>query len=507
VRRRRGKTGNRVSWEVANQDSSARQAAPAGVSIGKKAGRGVLWLGLANTLDKAAQIVTVLLSAAFLSASEFGVVTVAISLVTLGQIFQSAGVFDVLAREHGDAKLMASTLVTLSLGVSIVTGVLFVLLAPMFMGFLGVPEAASLVQVCALALPFFAYSGAQSGVMHRELDFRRRVLPEAGSSLVAAGLAVTGLVMGMGIWAMALWILSKPLLQAALGLAVGIWIAPGWRTSRARVVVRWFRVTAPGAVIGVLLLNVDYYFVTRALGASAAGIYSFAFRIAFLPYVAIAIVIGAVSFPVFARLIRQGEADKVPGAAEHFVHGLCLVTGGAYLIAALTADRVVVVSETWSGSVPLLRLLCVYGMLLGLVLMGYELLRASNRPQLALAGQALHLLLLTGLLAVGTQRGLMVVCGAQIAAVLVTLVVVWRWVRRHGLAVPGRLLAGVRGGAAAAVLTVGVWALLYVTDLRPPVTSFAGGTAEVIGLAVTFVIGLALFDRAAVRDVRSLVTP
>jgi O-antigen/teichoic acid export membrane protein len=501
VTRRRGARREDASSGALGDEGTLPTVSPRGATgIGQRAGRGILWLGLANALDKTAQVVTVLANGRFLTAREFGTVTVAISMVNLGQIFQSAGMFDILARERDDAKRMASTLATLSLGLSIAAGLVLVFLSPVCMSFLGLPAAVPLVQVCAASLPFFAYCGAQSGLMHRELDFQRRVLPEAGSSVAAASLAIASLTLGYGIWAIAVWILSKSVLQTMLGLLVGVRITPGWDAGRARVAIRWFGVTAPGAVIGLVLLNVDYFFVTRVLGVSAAGVYSFAYRIIFLPYVSIAMIIGAVSFPVFARLVREGASHRLPEVAQHFLHAVFITVGGAYLIAVLEADRLVVVSARWADSVLLLRILAAYGLLLSLLLMAYELLRAGSRPQLALAGQGFHLAFLTVLLAVGTSRGLLAVCEIQVGAVLVTLLLMWLFVAKYRLAEWRTLAVSLRGSLAAAAITAGSWAGLSLSAIRPDGQSLMGGLLEVCALSLIYCVALYFCDTAAVRN-------
>ncbi|XVV01119.1 oligosaccharide flippase family protein [Actinosynnema sp. CA-248983] len=83
-----------------------------------------------------------------------------------------------------------------------------------------------------------------------------------------------------------------------------------------------------GALVAVLLVNVDYLAIGHVLGPEAVGVYSLAYRIAWVPYIVVAVVLGGVLFPLCARLIRGGESDRVPAATGRFTQAVLVVTGG-----------------------------------------------------------------------------------------------------------------------------------------------------------------------------------
>ena len=63
---------------------------------------------------------------------------------------------------------------------------------------LGAPDAAGLLRLAAFSLPFTAAGGVQMAVMHRDLDFRRRMLPDAGSMILGAAVTVVLALLGTG---------------------------------------------------------------------------------------------------------------------------------------------------------------------------------------------------------------------------------------------------------------------------------------------------------------------
>ncbi|MGY1662354.1 oligosaccharide flippase family protein [Geodermatophilus sp. SYSU D00705] len=466
------------------------------------ASRGALWLGLVNLLSKGSQVAVTLALGVFLTAGELGTVTVTVAVVNLALVLQSAGVYDVVSRTSEAPRNFAGTVASLSVGAGAVIALVTAALAPRIAGLVGAPGAADLLRVAVLSLPFTALAGVQMAYLHRNLDFRRRLVPDAGSALVGAAVTVLAAAAGLGEWSLVAGLVTTAVLAPLLGLAVGIRVPLRWSAPHARSTARWAAVTGPGAVLGLVLLNLDYVVISRALGEAATGVYSFAFRIAFVPYVMGAVVLGGVAFPLYARLMASGGERAMSPAVLRFLHVLLATTGGAYTAVALLADRIVVINPRWAESAPVLRVLCLYGVLLGAVLMGHEALRASGRPGLYLRAQIVHVVVLLAAAIALVRFGILGVAWAQVGAVAVAAVVVAVMLARAGLLEAG-LGRAVLPPLVAAAVVAGLHAAAAWADLLPPAGSLAGGA--VTGVVVLAAYGgvLVLLDRPLVRDLRA----
>ena len=466
------------------------------------ASRGALWLGLVNLLSKGSQVVVTLALGVFLTAGELGTVTVTVALVNLALVLQSAGVYDVVSRTRGEPRRFAGTVASLSVTAAAAIALVTAAAAPQIAEAVGAPGATDLLRVAVLSLPFTALAGVQMAYLHRNLDFRRRLVPDAGSALAGAAVTVAAAALGLGEWSLVAGLVATAVLAPLLGLVVGIRVPLRWSSSHARSTVRWAAVTGPGAVLGLVLLNLDYVVISRALGEAATGVYSFAFRIAFVPYVMGAVVLGGVAFPLYARLMSSGGEQAMAPAVVRFLHVLVATTGGAYTAVALLADRIVVIDPRWAGSAPVLRVLALYGVLLGAVLMGHEALRASGRPGLYLRAQVVHVVVLLVAAIGGVRFGIIGVAWAQVGAVVVAAAVVGGMLRRARLLGPGLgrvVLAPLLAAAVVAALhTAAGWARLL-----PPADSLLGGAVTGVVVLVAYCGVLVLVDRPLVRDLRA----
>ncbi|MFT7841040.1 oligosaccharide flippase family protein [Saccharothrix sp. BKS2] len=461
--------------------------------------RGSLWLFLVNVVSKGSQVAVTLVLAAFLTPGALGLVALAVALVNIGQVVQSMGVYDVISRTAGDPRRVAGTLLVLSAGAGAVSALVLVAAADEVARALDAPGAAPLVRLAALSLPFSAVAGVQMGLLHRDLDFRRRLLPDAGGAVLGAAVAIALAVGGAGPYAPVLGLLCTAVSAPLLAVLVGVRVRPGWDAAAAGESLRWIAVVGPGALVAVLLINVDYLAVARVLGAEAVGAYSLAYRIAWVPYILVAVVLGGVLLPLCAELLREGR--ELSGVVGRFTLAVLALTGGLYAVVAVSADRVVVFGARWAPAALPLALLCLYGLGISLLHVWYQVLKATGHARRYLALEVTHLLLLVSGLVLFTARGVVAVSLVHAVAAWVLVPVTWRALARRGLTPPARSLAR---GAAGVVAAAGCAALVVwpAGEVFGPPGSVAG--AGIQGVVLVAVCGAVVVgvNRDVLRGVR-----
>jgi len=467
-----------------------------------RAVRGTLWLGLVNVVSKGSQVVVTLALAAFLTEDGLGAVALAVAVVNIGQVVQAMGVYDVIGRTAADPARVAATVLTLSVAAGLVLAAVLALAAGPLAALLGSPDAAPLLALAAASLPFTAAGGVQMALMHRRLDFRRRMLPDAGSAVLGAAVTVVLAAGGAGPVSLVAGLLCTAVAQPLLGAVVGVPPRPGWDRAAAGEALRWIAVVGPAAVVAILLVNVDYLAIGHVLGPAAVGVYSLAFRIAWVPHVVVAVVLAAVAFPVYARLVRDGARNALPAAAARFTRAALVGCGGLYLVAALLADHVVLLGERWAPAAPALVLLCGYGLGLALLQTWYQTLKAAGYARRYLLLEVTHLVALTATLVFVTPHGLVAVAAAQAVVAWVLVAVTWGTLARRGLAFPAAELAAMAGGVLGAAVPCVAVALLADRLLGPP-ASVSATLAEALALAATFAGAVLLTQRAAIRELRT----
>ncbi|WP_330277769.1 oligosaccharide flippase family protein [Lentzea sp. NBC_00516] len=441
--------------------------------------RGSLWLFAVNLVSKSSQIVVTLALALFLTEADLGAVALVVSIVNIGQVVQAMGVYDIVSRTRLDPRRTAGTVLTMSIAAGVTLAAIIIATAGPIATALGAPEAAGMLRLAALTLPFTAAGGVQMALMHRNLDFRRRMLPDAGGMLIGAVVTVTLAANGTGPTALVLGLLCTAVAQPVLAAVAGARIRPVWDRDAATEATRWLAVVGPGALIAVLLINVDYLAIGHVLGPEAVGGYSLAFRIAWVPYIMIAVVLGGVLFPICAELVRNGQSSQLSTTLQRFTIATLVITGGLYVVTALSAHGIVVLGEQWAGAAQILVLLCGYGFGLSLLHVWYQVIRAAGHARQYLALEATHLVALLTALAFTTELGPQAVALTQLAVVWLLVPVTWLVLARHGLAFPLPFRATTSVIGAALVCTA-------ISTLLPETKTVAGLVATGLVLLATY---------------------
>ncbi|MDQ1397625.1 MAG: hypothetical protein QOG64_2884, partial [Acidimicrobiaceae bacterium] len=401
--------------------------------LATRAARGTLWLALGAVVSKGVQTIVLVVVARILAPRDLGVLAIAALVVNTLQVLNDLGVTDALTFRKDRIEEAARTALTIMLGVGTVATVLAWLTAPWLARYFRAPDAVAVIRGFAVVLIMDSAATVPLALMERELDFRRRLLPDAVPALIGGAVTVALVIAGHGLAALVAGMIVQGVTSAVLAWAVGYRCWPGWDGGLAADILRFGTSVTGGSVVFLVLLNVDYLIVGRRLDSVALGVYSLAFRVCYLPYIAVAVVVNGAAFPFYCRLpSRRDVAEAVPTVAAAVV----FLTVPLFAAAALLAPHVVVLGDKWSGAVAPIRLLAVYGEALSLALTAQVVLKAVGRPALMLASRLVHLVALAAALLVTVSHGLAAVAATQAAvAALVAIITTAVAVRLVGVGV------------------------------------------------------------------------
>ncbi|MDN4162845.1 oligosaccharide flippase family protein [Nocardioides abyssi] len=489
-------------------------AAPAAVTTDQptdaaeagRTARGALWLATNGIVVKTAQTVVLLTLAAMLAPSALGLVALGTLVANVAVQVASLGTASALVYWRGDVQRAARTAVTISVGLAAVLAALLWVAAPWLASTLGAADGgAAVIRGLTVVLPCTAVAGVTNELLRRELRFLRRIIPDTVSSVVGAVVAIGLVVDGMGVMALVVGQVTQAVLTLLLSWCVHPPVLPGWSSEDARGLLSYGGPYAGTHLLELVQLNVDYLVVSAVLGTVALGQYSLAFRLAFMPYLMIVVVITGAAFPYLCRL-RGRELGRSTGVVTTVTLTLVLPL---CLGVALVADHLVVLGDKWSPAVPAVAWLAAYAAALSVGQLVATAFNAAGRPVLALGLRLAHLLLLLATLAVVVDRGVTVVAAAQavVAAAVALLALVLARTTVSGLSLRA-LALGLRPAALSALALVA--AVLAVRVLLDDVLGLDGPspvTLAVLGAAglAAYVGPLWLLDRDHLREAFALL--
>jgi O-antigen/teichoic acid export membrane protein/SAM-dependent methyltransferase len=441
------------------------------------AARGALWLSLSSWTARIAQTAMLLVLARALAPAEFGILAVAALTYNVLTALTQLGVADALT--YFKDRIDEATRTALSM--LIVGGLLLLavtwVMAPFIAHFFHSEQATFVLRGFALGIPFEAVSEAPVGRLTRSLSFSRRALTDTLPSVIGAAVTIGVVLAGYPLIGLVVGQVVGAVASAGVAMLVGPRCLPGWNTEMARQLLRYGGFVAAADVINLALLNVDYILVGHVLGPYALGLYSLAYRICFMPYVSIAIVMNGAVFPYYCRLPSLQAKART---AENVFLLIAALSIPWFTGLVLFANDIVILGSKWAPAAGAVRFLAVYGFVLSLILSALQVLKAAGRADLVLLGRLLHLAILATVLIATIRAGITVVALDQALVACAIAIVCAVWVVRYASL---RLVAIARSTGLPLLCALGMVAVVLLARLLPALHRIPSwGSLLVLGL-------------------------
>jgi O-antigen/teichoic acid export membrane protein len=374
--------------------------------------------------SKGAQTVVLLVLARALAPSKFGILAIAALTYNILSAINELGVSDALVYRKDRIEEASRTALSMVLaGGLILMGAAWVL-APLIASFFHTSDATFVVRGFAVCLPLDAAAAVPIGLLTRSLSFSRRSVTDTLPSLISAAVTIIVALSGYPL----VGLVAGQIAGSTTNLVVAMWIGPaclpGWNSDLAREILRYGGFLSAADLVNLGLLNVDYIIVGHVLGPTALGYYSLAYRIAFMPYLSIAVVVNGAAFPYYCRLPSSAAIGRT---AENVFGLINAVSIPWFAGLVLFAADITLLGQKWAPAIGALRFLAVYGLFLSIILGSLQVLKAVGRSDLVFLGRGLHLAILTVVLLCTVHGGITVVGldQALVACVVALFVGVW----------------------------------------------------------------------------------
>jgi len=371
-----------------------------------------------NLITTVIGIAAVMVLARLLTPEEVGVWSVAAAVVAFAHMLRDFGVGNYLIQEKElkDEDIQAAFLVTSA--AAILAAAILAVSSGYIADFYDDQRIQPVLWVLSVNLLLLPWTAPRLSLLRRDMRFDKVVQIQIFAAVAGPAVSISCAAFGMGPMALALgalgttvamvllavWFLPKP---AAWGLGLGAVrkvMSFGWRS-------------ATTALVSQTGVNAAELIIGRVIDLTSLGLYSRAIGLMNMFNHKFMGAISAVAFPHFSALSRE-RADL--GAA--YLRACALVSGIAwpfFIFAGLMAHPLVgaMFGDQWYGSVPLIRILVVGGLLYHLIPFPGPTLLSLGRVDLMLRGEIITQATRIVLVLIGAFYGLEAVCVAYVVTI------------------------------------------------------------------------------------------
>jgi len=459
------------------------------MSLTRQIKRGVFWVAVSTVSVRLLGFAATFILAKLLLPEDFGLVAGAYLAIDALQLFEEMGFGSALIYRQREVDEAADTTFFIVIFTSLLSYAIAYAAAPWVAQIAKQPDPriAEVLRVLALNLVVGSFGRVPLVLLAKELDFRRRLLPDVLPNLAYALLAVLLAVAGFGVWSIVYARLASTVLRVILA-----WWVTRWRP-RARFVLRLARelfdygkhiVASQILIFGIT--NIDDAFVLRMQGLSAEGLYDLAYRTSNMPATQITGLVNQVMFPALAKL----QDDPITFRHTYFqaLRYVSLLAIPVAMGTILFAPDIIATidAEKWAGAVLPLQLLGIYGLLRAVAANMGNVFKGGGKPKW-LTGIALWRLTTMALLLYPVTRfwGIDGVSGLSAAVAIVDFFIsgtLANRVIRSSWADHGRVLLPILGCSVVAG-ALG-WAVPHSAALEPSALALLLGGGAMIAVYV-----------------------
>jgi PST family polysaccharide transporter len=389
--------------------------------ISRKTAAGLVWNFLAYGLGRTVVLLTTSILARILAKSEFGLIAVAVVAINYLSVLKDLGLgVALIQRNKDDIEEASNTVFTANLIIGVVLSLLMIPLAPFIADYFRDPAVTPVLRWMGITFLLNALGNVHMNRLMRELDYRRKFIPDMGNSVVKGIVSIGMALAGFGVWSLVFGQLLGTLTQAIL-----VWIILPWRPrlaldrSLASGMMKFGAVITVNDIITQITDNIDYVIVGRVFGLVPLSIYTLAYRLPEMLLIGNLWIMGGVLFPAFSRLQdRPDDMRKGFLASIRLVQLIALPVSFGLAIAAEPIVRVVF-GDQWLEAIPVMRVLALYAWLYSV---GYHVggvYKAIGRPDIVLKLSIFSIIIIIPALLVGSRWGIIGVAFGHLTAMII----------------------------------------------------------------------------------------
>jgi len=404
---------------------------------------GLFWMTAAQLSGRFLQTVTQLILLKLLSPAAIGLVGMAMLAINAFQFLQDLGFASALIYRRKNVEEAADTaFITVMASSTVIFAVAF-LASPLVARFFRQDAVTPVLRVLSLTFLISGVGSVPYTLLSRELNFRRRIIPDLSAQVVGSAIAIWLAYRGFGAWAL-VW---REVIRTVLSTVL-VWAVSSYRPRfRFNPVVARELFTYGKHIVGsqsliFLITNVDNAVVGRYAGDTALGYYQTSYNLSNLPATQVTSVVSQVMFPTFSKLADGDPAHLGQIRARYYLTTMRYISWltvpiGVAMILYASDFFLGVYGQTWAPAVLPLQLLAIYGLIRSVAANMGSIFRGLGKPQWLtyIAAWRLITMLITlypvtkrwGITGVATLSVIVAVVDFAISAALVNRLVAVGW--------------------------------------------------------------------------------
>jgi lipopolysaccharide exporter len=388
---------------------------------------GAVWMTALRLIERTIGLVSTLILARLLVPDDFGLVAMGMSVLMALEVFIAFGFEVVLIQKQNATRAHYYTAWTFQVAFGALAAVALLLLATPAALFYRDDRLEAVIYFIALSFLLGSFENIRVVDFRKEMQFDQEMWYRLGTKVAGFVVVIPAAIITRSYWALLFGVLTSNIAKLVLGYAMRP-AMPRFSLAMTRDLFSFSGWLMLNNALFMARSRAHDFIIGRLLGARALGLFNIAHEISTLVPTELVAPINRAVFPGYAKML--GEIAKLRETYLDVMACIMLVALPAACGVSAIADVLIpfLLGDAWADSVPLIRVLAIFGALSALTSNSIYIFHALAIPR-RVTRLALYELvfLLPVLYYLTATHGLI---GAAWAMLLTTLVVSvpWMWV-------------------------------------------------------------------------------
>lgn len=371
-------------------------------SLKNKTIQGTMWSAVENVTRLGVTFVVSIILARLLSPEEYGLIGILTIFIALFNAIVDSGFTNALIRKQDVTDTDYSTVFYTNLVLSLILATTLFSCAKPIAVFFERPELIALTKVMSSVVVINAFAIVQRARTTKAIDFKIQTKITFISSVGSGAIGIVMAYVGYGVWALVCQQISNQLLST-----IFFWIYNKWMP---KLIFSWASFKEMWAFGSKLLASglidtawkeVYQVVIGKCYSPATLGLYTRAKQFADICSSNLTSVVQRVSYPVLSSI--QDDRARLKVAYQRVIKTTMLLTFVFMMGMAACAKSMiqVLIGEQWLGCVPMLQIICTYGMLYPLHALNLNMLQVQGRSDLFLRLEIIKKVIAIGPLLLG----------------------------------------------------------------------------------------------------------
>lgn len=344
-----------------------------------------LWAMFGRFVPQILYLITTIILARLLSASDFGILGVLSIFFLVAGILMDSGLGGSLVKEVKLSSDDISTIFTFNIVVSIVSFIVMFFVAPIIESYYNISGLKNITRILSFVFVINAFGLVPNAILTKKTQFKEISKSQIIGSFVACIASIIVGVITHNVYALVTYQIIQSLIIAMLyNHYCKYSIRLGFKFSSFKRLVPFGVYTTISSIVDTLYENIIVVIFGKYSSIETAGYFSQAKRIEEVPSKSIVITFSNVSFPILTKY-RDNKAKFSKEAYSIYKYFAFLIIPIFFIITIFAKECVLLLfGKDWLMSVSYLKILMISGIFISIDLLFRGYIKSLNKPKIVL---------------------------------------------------------------------------------------------------------------------------